>query len=189
MIVSISGAPGSGKSTVAEKLAKKLGWPNYYIGEIRRKKAKSVGMTLAEYNKFAETNPKTDLDVDKYQAQLGKEKDNFIIQGRTSWFFIPHSLKIFVDVNKTVGAERVSKQLAGKNKRNEGNNLLTIKDIKKSHAERMACDKKRYKKYYGITNAFDKRHFNYVVDTTNLNPEQVFAKVYSFIKKKLKTKR
>jgi len=158
------------------------------MGKIRRMKAKSIGMTLAEYNKLAETNPKTDIDVDKYQEQLGQKHDNFVIQGRTSWFFIPHSLKIFIDVDKTVGAQRVLEQLNRKNERNEDKNILTINDLKKSHAKRMACDKKRYKKYYNIANAFNKKHYDYVIDTTDLTKKQVFDNIYNFVKKKLNSK-
>mgnify|MGYP003822174167 FL=1 len=52
MIISLSGAGGSGKSTIAMKLADKLGWPRYYIGGLRREMAARRGLTLAEYNKL-----------------------------------------------------------------------------------------------------------------------------------------
>ena len=40
MIISISGFPGSGKSTIAKLLAEKLKWPRYYMGGLRREAAK-----------------------------------------------------------------------------------------------------------------------------------------------------
>ncbi|MCX6797924.1 MAG: AAA family ATPase [Candidatus Falkowbacteria bacterium] len=61
MIISISGNHGSGKSTIAESLADKLNWPRYYMGGLRRAAAKKRGLTLAEYNKLGEVDPKTDL--------------------------------------------------------------------------------------------------------------------------------
>ncbi|NUM42573.1 MAG: AAA family ATPase, partial [Leptospiraceae bacterium] len=100
MIISISGAHGSGKSTVAQMLAKKLFWPRYYIGGLRREAAKKRGLTLAEYNALGETDPTTDTEVDEYQRQLGLSSDNFIIEGRTSWYFIPHSFKVYLDVSE-----------------------------------------------------------------------------------------
>jgi cytidylate kinase len=42
MIISLSGAPGSGKSTVAKKLAEELGWERYYMGGLRREKLNSA---------------------------------------------------------------------------------------------------------------------------------------------------
>ena len=111
MIISLGGTPGSGKTTIAKLLAQKLNWPHYYMGALRRQKAKKRGLTLAEYNKLGETDPITDTEVDEYQTQLGKTKDNFIIEGRTSWHFIPHSLKIYLIVDEQTGAERIFNNL------------------------------------------------------------------------------
>jgi cytidylate kinase len=133
MIISISGAEGSGKSTIAKMLAEKLGWPRYYIGGIRREKAKERGLTLEEYNKLGETDPSTDLEVDEYQKKLGETQDNFIIEGRTSWHFIPHSFKIFLDVSFEEGARRIWGNLQKDSSRNEGNNLKSYEDVFKEH--------------------------------------------------------
>src|SRR3989344_2646137 len=111
MIISISGKPGAGKTTVANILAKRLSWPQYYIGEIRRKIAAKKGMSIQEYNKLGEKDPSTDIDVDKYQEKLGKTKDNFVIQGRTSFKFIPHSIKVYIDVDFEEGVRRIWQSL------------------------------------------------------------------------------
>ena len=187
MIISIGGAAGSGKSTVAKKLVEKLNWPRYYIGKIRREIAKKQGLTLAEYNKVGEKDPATDLEVDKYQKKLGQTKDNFIIEGRTSWYFIPHSLKIYIDVDEKVGAQRVFKELKGRNSRNEDKNLETMKDILKSQQVRKISDKKRYKKYYQI-DVYNKKNYDFILDTTGLNKSQVFSKIYDFVKSNLNKK-
>jgi CMP/dCMP kinase len=107
MIISFSGAEGAGKSTIAKMLAEKLNWPRYYMGGLRRQKAKERGLTLAQYNELGEKDPATDREVDEYQKELGEKEDNFIIEGRTSWYFIPHSIKIYLDVNDEEGAKRV----------------------------------------------------------------------------------
>lgn len=185
MIISISGAPGSGKTTIAKKLAAKLGWPRYYMGELRRQAAKKRNLTLTEYNKLGETDPRTDLEVDEYQKKLGQTKDNFIIEGRTSWHFIPHSIKIYIDVAAKTGAERIFKELKNKNSRNEDRDLKTPADVLKSNKKRLASDKKRYKKYFNI-NADDKKNYDLIIDTTNLNKKQAFDKTYKFIKPLLK---
>lgn len=184
MIISISGFHGSGKSTIAEMLAKKLNWPRYYMGGLRREAALKKGMTLAEYNKLGETDPSTDLEVDNYQKELGQTKDNFIIEGRTSWHFIPHSLKIYINVDHKIGAERIFKSLQKKNNRNEDNNLNTLEDVIKSVEERYKSDKLRYKKYFNI-DVYDLKNYDFVINTDTLNIDQVFEKVYSFIKKEL----
>ncbi len=184
MIISISGAPGAGKSTIAKKLAQELQWPRYYIGGLRREKAKEKGMTIAEYNKLGELDPDTDLEVDRYQEELGKKEDNFIIEGRTSWYFIPHSLKFYFDVDEKEGAKRIFEELQKDNTRNEGEKPKNLEEVIGGIRERISSDKKRYQKYFGI-DAYNKNNYDHVIDTTDLGPEEVFKKVYRIIKKNL----
>lgn len=185
MIISISGFHGSGKSTVAKKLAKKLSWPRYYMGGLRREAALKRGLTLAEYNKLGETDPSTDLEVDLFQKKLGETEDNFIIEGRTSWHFIPHSLKIYIDVSLEEGANRIFKQLQKENNRNEDKDLKTLEDVIESLKKRHKSDTLRYKKYFNI-DVHDKNNYDYIIDTTNLSIEEVFNNIYSFVNKKIK---
>ncbi len=186
MIISFNGDAGAGKSTIAQKLADKLGWPRYYIGGIRRQKAKERGLTLAEYNKLGETDPSTDLEVDKYQEELGKRDNNFIIEGRTSWHFIPHSLKIYLEVDKKEGAQRIFDQLSKElnNNRNEGHDLDSVEKVLKSNEKRLESDKKRYKKYFNI-DVHNRKHYNVIINTTNLSEKEVLGAVYEKIKDKL----
>lgn len=185
MIISFSGEAGSGKSTIAKMLAEKLNWPRYYIGGLRRQKAALRGLTLDEYNKLGETDPATDKEVDEYQTKLGQTKDNFIIEGRTSWHFIPHSFKIFLNVNEKIGAKRIFNELKGKDGRNEARRLNTIDDVIKSLKERKKSDILRYKKYFNI-NAYDKKNYDLVIDTSKKTAAQVFDEIYALIAKKLK---
>jgi len=180
MIISLSGALGSGKSTIAQMLADKLGWPRYYMGGLRREAAQKRGMTLAEYNKLGEVDPKTDQEVDIYQKELGSREDNFIIEGRTSWFLIPHSLKIYLDVNPKEGARRIFGSLQQKNDRNEDNNLNTWQDVLESNNKRVESDRTRYRKYYNV-DVYDPKNYDFYLDTTKLAPNQVFQAVYAFV--------
>ncbi len=184
MIISISGAQGSGKSTMAKKLALDLNWPRYYMGELRRNAALKRGMTLAEYNKLGEKDPATDKEVDFYQKELGEKEDNFIIEGRTSWYFIPHSFKIYIDVELKIGSERIWNHLQKDNKRNEDTNLNSLEDVIVSLKNRLESDRKRYLKYYNI-DVHNKNHYDFVIDTSNLNIEEVYSLIYQRIKKEL----
>lgn len=180
MIITIAGDSGSGKSTVGKKIAEKFNWKHYYIGQIRRDAAKKMGMTLAEYNKYGETHPETDIEVDEYQKTLGKEENNFVIEGRTSWFLIPQSIKLYIAVDSLEGARRVFKEIQTDNNRNEDNDLKTVEDVLASHKKRERSDKLRYQKYYQ-KDCSDKNNFDFVIDTTNLTPDEVFVKVLEYI--------
>jgi len=184
MIISLSGNMGSGKSTIAQMLADKLNWPRYYMGGLRREAAQKRGLTLAEYNKLGETDINTDQEVDEYQRELGKKEDNFVIEGRTSWYLIPHSLKIYLDVDSEEGAKRIFGSLQHKNNRNEGNNLKTWQDVLASNKERMASDIKRYRQYYNI-DVYDKKNYDFCLDTTNLTPKEVFSAVFKVVQERL----
>lgn len=184
MIISFSGAVGSGKSTVAERLAQDLGLKRYYMGALRREAAKKRGLTLAEYNELGETDPATDREVDEYQRELGKKEDNFIIEGRTSWYFIPHSLKIYLDVDPKEGARRVYGALKKKNDRNEDKPLNSLEEVAESADRRFESDRRRYQKYYGV-DVNDSAHYDLFLDTTHLNPEEAYQAVWKFIKERL----
>lgn len=180
MIISFGGAQGSGKSTIAQMLADKLHWPRYYMGGLRREAAQKKGLTLAQYNKLGETDISTDQEVDEYQKKLAVEKDNFIIEGRTSWYFIPQSLKIYLDVGLDEGASRIFNNLQEKNRLNEDKNLTNLAAVKTSIQNRLVSDHKRYQKYYGI-DIYDLKHYDFYLDTTNLTLQEVFDRVYGWI--------
>lgn len=182
MIITINGMPGSGKTTVAKKLAKKLGYRHFYIGGIRRQMARKMGLTLEEFNKLGEKKIFTDKKVDDYQKKLGKTKDNFVIEGRTSFYFIPHSIKIFLYCSNMTGAKRIWNDLKKQAKaRNEAKNLSDYKDVLKSVKNRIKSDVYRYKKYYKL-DIFNKKHYDLWLKTDKLSKEEEFKKVYNFIK-------
>jgi cytidylate kinase len=183
MIITISGLPGSGKSSVARLLAKRLKMKRYYMGEMRREIARKRGITLEELNRLGEKEEWTDKEVDDYQKELGKKEDNFIIEGRTSFFMIPDSVKIFLDVDIRTGAERIFRVIEkeGSERRNEGD-FKTVDEAERAIRERIRSDRKRYEKYYGI-DFLDKSHYDIVIDTTNLRVEQVVNKIIKMMGK------
>ena len=183
MIITISGLPGSGKTSVAKLLAKKLKMKRYYIGEMRRKIARKKGMTLDELNKLGESEEWTDREVDDYQKVLGRKEDNFIIEGRTSFFLIPHSIKIFLDVDIRTGAQRIFNAIKkdGAMERNEGD-FQNVDEAENAINERIKSDRMRYKKYYGI-DFLDKSNYDIVIDTTKLEIVQVVERLMQEIDK------
>ncbi len=191
MIITISGTPGSGKSTVAKMLQKKLKAERIYVGGIRRELARKKNMTLQELNVYAKTHPETDVEVDKAAAAEARKFDEkgkmVLVEGRTQYFFLPESLKIYLKVNIDEAARRIWNDLqqeAKKKERNEGK-LTSVAEVKKELLQREEEDAQRYKKYYGIDHR-NETQYDLVLDTTKLLPPQVAEKILSFIKKYLK---
>ena len=99
MIITISGKAGSGKSTAAKELAKKLKLKHYSIGDLMRQIAKEKNMSLNELSKSAEKDKSIDLALDKKQIEL-RDKTDFVIDGRLTAYFIPYAnLKVFLECN------------------------------------------------------------------------------------------
>lgn len=184
MIISLNGKPGSGKSSVAEAIAKEFGLKRYYIGGLRREIARKKGLTLAEFNKLGETDFSTDREVDEYQKKLGETEDNFVIEGRTSFFLIPHSYKIMLDVSVEEGARRIWKDLqAHPEKRNEMANPRNLEDVIRNVKDRLASDELRYRKYYQQTDIYNPKNYDFVLNTTSIGKADVIKKIIEHIRK------
>ena len=183
MIITISGKPGSGKSTIANLLAKELKMKRYSVGDFRREMAKKMGLTIHQLNELGEKKEFTDKDADNWQIEIGKKEDNFIIDGRLSYHFIPNSLKIFMDVSPEIGAKRIMAE-----NRPEDNSKELEESIKAWH-QRTNSDIKRYRKYYNL-NPYDLKNFDIIIDTSKLTIEEVLKKVKDSVlnssRKKLK---
>ncbi len=183
-IISFNGTEGSGKSTIAKMIAEDLGLPRYYMGQIFRDMAKEKGMALPEFRKLCDSDPSFDKKVDDYIVKLAKEQDRFVIESRTAWHFIPESIKIFLKVNPKVAAKRIFKELQEKNNRgNEDESLDSVKDIEKSIVRRRTEDSERYFALYGIRQDNEK-NYDFILDTTGFNVEEVFERVKSYIKER-----
>lgn len=183
MIITIAGPAGSGKGTVAKILAKRLGYDYYSTGDFRRMAAKKRGLTLEEFNMLGESDPSTDKDADDFQKKLGFERDNFIIDGRLGWYFIPHSVKIFLDVNDDVSAERVFNDQNNSSRINQ-TKTSSVMEQKELSVKRNLSDKKRYEQIYGIKNFIDPKNYDLVIDTSKISITDVVDKIINFLNSK-----
>lgn len=174
MIITISGLPGSGKSTLAKELAKLLKFKHYSMGDLQRSIAKEKGITITELGALEEKDSKIDNEIEAKQEKLGKTEDDFIIDGRLSFHFIPNSVKIFLTVTPEIGAERILK-----NRRDE-EQAEDIEELKEKIQERIESEKKRFKEYYNI-NPYDESNYDFVLDTNNLTVEECLEQVKEFV--------
>ncbi len=191
MILTISGTPGSGKSTIAKILVKKLKAERIYVGGIRRELAKKKSMTLMELNEYAKTHPETDVDVDEKAAaearRLEKEKKRVIVEGRTQFHFLPESVKIFITVNPEEGARRIWNDLQHQDLQQQRNEdkVNSLLEMKESLRQRFKNDQLRYKKYYNL-DIMDTQHYELVIDTTRITARQGAEQILKFLEKTYK---
>jgi len=178
MIITISGMPGAGKGTAAALLAKRLNYPVYSIGDIRRSLARSRGMTLAEFNTYGETHPETDLDVDLWQGRMAKKIGRGIFEGRVSYAMIPQSIRIYLACSIQEGARRIMQDQQEKRKfeADHGTYAKTVRSIRR----RLKSDRERYRRYYGL-DIHDRTQYDLVINTTKLQSTDVQRKIHQFL--------
>ena len=181
MIISISGLPGSGKTTVGKILAKKLGYDFFSMGDLRGKWAQKRGMTIDELNKLGEKEEWTDKETDRYAEKLGKENDNFVIDSWLAFHFIPHSFKVFLSVKPEEAGKRVHKD-----QRKDEKDVDSPEEAREMLEKRVEQSNKRYKKYYGL-DFLEKKHYDLVLDTTGLTPEETADRILKAAGKRVKS--
>ena len=177
MRITISGYPGAGKTTVGKLLADRLGYKFYSVGDLRGKMAMERGMTIDELNKLGEKEFWTDDMADQWQKKIGQTEDNFVIEGRLSFYFIPDSVKIFLTIDPTVAAERVFI-----NQRPDEKPVSSAAEMKNLIQQRLEADRKRYQEYYHIDPSAAE-NFDLVIDTTSKSIDEVVEEIQSRLSK------
>lgn len=162
MIITISGAPGTGTTTLARGLASELGlrWVN--SGELFRKIASEKNISVREMNRLAEKGPEIDYLIDDAQKALAKDGSG-IFEGRLSGHLLPADLKVLLKTDLRIRSERIAKREA-----------KLIEDAIQETRAREESEARRYKKYYNI-DIGDFSVYDVVVDTGRFDERGTFA--------------
>ncbi len=177
MHITITGILGSGKSTVAKKLAELYGFEIFSTGAILRAAAAERGMDLLDLNK--ELNSKLDSDrsmddlIDNTTIRVANERkdDKLIFDSRMAWHFVPGAFKVFVTVDPRVAAERVIKDPR------PGEPAEDVDELCAELVERSRVEQARFQYLYGV-DYYDYKNFDLVVDSSNRTPDEVSAIVW-----------
>jgi cytidylate kinase len=182
-IISFNGDHGSGKSTIAKKIAAEFEYDRFYMGKIFRDMARNEGVSYTDFLELLKKDSSYDKKVDDYVVELANKKNNFIIESRTAWHFIPDSFKIYLKVDENEGAKRMFEDyLENEHRKVEDNNIKTKEDIKHISRNRKKSDDERYKKIYNI-DVNDMSQYDLVLDTTKLDKNEVYQKVKESVEK------
>ncbi len=156
MIISISGSPGTGTTTLSRGLAAELGirWVN--SGELFRKIAGEKNLSVKEMNRLAEKGPEIDYLIDDAQKALAKEGPG-IFEGRLSGHLLPADLKVLLKTDLRARAERICKRES-----------KPLEDAMQETRVREESEARRYKMYYNI-DINDLSVYDLVVDTGRFN--------------------
>ncbi len=164
--ISLAGDLGSGKSTVSDILVKLLDAEYYSTGAIVRDIADKRGLTVVELNKYMETHPEIDHEIDDGLKALSSVEKRLIIDSRMAWHFTADTFKVYLSTDAEMSALRIMNA----NRRGEHN--ATLEDTLKDTRARRESEKKRYFEQYGV-NIKDLSNYSLIVDTTYATPNEI----------------
>lgn len=174
--ITIGGLSGTGKGTVAKMLAEKLGYKISSAGNFFRELAKEKGFdSVLDFQKVIHSEDNTDfsvdIEVDDRTKKFGEENNNFVIEGRLCAHMVPDAFKILLTCADEERFRRVAQR-----------QNIDIQSAKLETIEREGLYTNFYKRFYKIENYLDESHYNLVVDTTNILPEEIVEIIINKLK-------
>ena len=176
MRITISGPPGSGKTTACNRLSEILGLKAVVFGKIFRELAAEKHLSLIEFGALAEKDPSIDRAIDDRILEIARENEDIILESRLSAYMLSRNsipaFKIYLGASPEVRMSRIGVR--------EGQ---TLEDAKKETLERQASEAKRYMMYYNI-DINDMSVYDLVVNTDDLDPDGVIDTILKAIEGK-----
>ncbi len=182
-IISLAGDLASGKGETSKILTEKLGYGIYRNGQYFRELAKSMNMSVTEFNIYVENHPEIDRKIENSAAEYAKSHDNFIIDARLGWYAVPESFKVYLKVDIDIAAKRAFLDA----ERKDTENFNTIEEQKEDMIKRFKLENERYYKLYNVRKE-NLENYDLVVDTSNISPADVAEKIITEYKKWLNEK-
>lgn len=185
-IITISGKPGSGKSSTADRIAELLGYTRYSSGDLVRKHTKRHKITLMEFNRRAATDHSLDYEIDEALRKLRDDND-VVVDSRLGFYWIPESFKVYLELDIDVATARIFKDAVNnKGRTTETETAHSLTDVQKQVQARLNAEVRRFRQLYGV-NPYDTNHFDLIVNTSRHSPETVALTIFDAYKKWLKT--
>ena len=167
--ITITGDLGSGKSAVSRILCERTGFQYVSTGNIQRQLAREYGVDTLELNRRADTDPSIDEQIDGIFIALGNDPENYVVDSRMAWFFLPKSLKVYLQADVHVAAARI---LSDPNRNSE--QYQSIDEAVEKILARKQSENARFLLKYKA-DCGNLSNFDLVIDTTTIKPDAVAA--------------
>lgn len=180
-IITLSGKPGSGKSSTADRVAELLSYSRHSSGDMVRKVLSQKGMTLAEYNEQAESDHDLDDRVDEQLRTLRNKKD-IVVDSRLGFYWIPESFKVYLDLDLDTATARIFKNTVSNSSRSSVGTGGSLATVALQVKERMQNEQARFRQLYGV-DPYNTNHFDLVINTSRHDAQTVAVTVFDYYKK------
>ena len=168
MLITLSGLPGSGTSTVARTVASRLGLHHLDGGTVFRALAAERGLSLADFARIAEDDDSIDRALDDRLVARAAEGDVLIESRLAGWLATRAelaALRIWIHCDEVERARRV-----GARDGHDTDEALA------TNQEREASERTRYLAFYGI-DLTDLSIYDVVIDSTSTPPDQIIEQL------------
>lgn len=174
MKLTVSGPPGSGKTTVSKLVAQKLPYSYISGGEVFRKLAEDHHMSIEEFSKYSENSHEIDKKIDEQLKLKLQSTDNIIVESRLAgWIAYLNNIKaikIFIDASFDIRVKRIS-----------GRETVSRDTISKNLEIREQSEKYRYLLIYNIDYE-DLKIYDLIINNDNKEPETVSGIIMEYVK-------
>jgi predicted cytidylate kinase len=174
LLITISGLPGAGTSTVARLVADALGIERVDGGTVFRTMAAERGLDVGEFSHVAEDDPEIDLELDQRLANRAREGDVLLESRLAAWIVTNEGLRairVWLDADEYERARRVALR--------EG---IDPDAALQANRAREASEQRRYRTYYGI-DLDDQTVYDQVIDSTGIPPDAIAESIVEAITK------
>ncbi|MDD2470998.1 MAG: AAA family ATPase [Methanocorpusculum sp.] len=177
MRITISGAPGSGTTTLGRSIAGKYSYKYVSAGEVFRSLAKERHMDLASFGKLAENDSAIDKEIDARQKEIGESSDDIVLEGRLAGWMVDNAdLKILLYASPECRSIRIAER-----------ECLTEEQAFVMTVEREACEAGRYLDYYDI-DITDNSPYDLIINSETFDADELFSIVDAAVSSILKRK-
>lgn len=168
--IAISGDSGTGTTTLAKKLAFKLGWAYFNTGQFVRAWHQEHNIPLEESDKIPE---EVDRELEAKGQERMKNEEGLVFEARLAGWLskdLPDVLKILCVADEETRLQRVAER-----------DKVTLQEAEEKTIKRAQELQKKFKKLYGVEDALNPQYFDLVIDTGKLNANEALEEVMSLL--------
>jgi CMP/dCMP kinase len=171
--IAINGELGSGKTSVARRLADTYGMRIVSTGDVQRGIAESLRMTTLETNLLAERDAMIDARVDSITRDLGSSPEPIIFDSRMAWKMVPNAFKVRLIADMEVAAVRLYQERS-----TEVEGYASLDQARKAAEKRYQSERRRFLAKYSVDISHLK-NYDLVIDTSDASIDDVAAEIES----------
>ena len=172
----INGNLGAGKSAVGKILASSLSYEFLSSGDFFRKEAADRNLSFDILHEMMKEDLSIDIKLDERLRDFLLSHKNFVVDSRMAAHFEPSAFKVFIEVDKKIGALRILNDIKNNPQRHSESHAKNLEDIIKNNEARVSSEIHRYLKLYDF-NHYDLSKYDAVYSSDKLTAVEIAEKI------------